>query len=141
MTVISDSLEDIGYDKPNDVDRIVFMSKTVRDSAAGTEVIVKSRHVVYLNTNGSFTTDNLDPGPATVSWANERYDILIPDHPTPIRLGPLLDAVLPDPPPVGALFVRNAGNAARAIVMSAAEYATLVSTSTPDPDTIFFIYS
>lgn len=138
MTVIVEHVEYLGGVDDSTV--FSFSSPMVRDSDDDTALITK-RAMSYTASNGVLTTDDLDPGPATVTvGVSSSFQIAIPDSPTPIRLWPLIQAGLPVPPAQMATAVINGGGAAMIRVMTADEYAALVSSTTPDPGSIFYVY-
>ena len=132
MTVISDVVESVAGTGDDRV--IVFAIKRVRQNVDG-NAIVSTEHVQYTPVDGAFTTDDLDPGPATVKIHSQVYPITIPDSDTPVRLWPLIDAGLPAPAPTAG-FVRNGGGVARIEWVTEAAYAALVK----DPETTYITY-
>lgn len=137
MTVIIENLKDLAGTP--ETDPVFFSTFVIRDSVDGTAIITTTTHR-YLPVNGVLTTGSLEPGPAKVRLGSTTYDILIPTSATPIRLMPLIEAGLPAPPTPQASVVVNGGNFARGQVMTAAQYAALTSTTTPDPGSVFLIY-
>ncbi len=137
MTVISEPVEDIaGAD--NDT-QFIFSSSILRENSGGTGLITIRPTFVRAEA-GVLTTPDLEPGAATVRIGQTAYYITIPDSGTPIRLWPLIQAGLPLPPAEAAEAVRNGGGFVMGQVMTAAEYAALVSTTTPDPGSVFLVY-
>lgn len=137
MTVITETIDTIaGADTTT---TFQFASSLVRDSS-GDNALITTAGVQVKPVNGVLTTPDLDPGPAVVQVGVQSFAITIPDSGTPIRLWPLIEAALPVPPAQQAAAVVNGGGAARIQVMTADDYATLVSTTTPDPGSIFLVY-
>lgn len=132
MTVIADVVESVAGTADDRL--IVFAIKRVRQNVDG-NAIVSTEHVQYTPVDGAFTTDDLDPGPATVKIGSLVYPIVIPDSDTAVRLWPLIDAGLPAPTP-SASFVRNGGGVARIEWVTEAVYAGLVK----DPETTYITY-
>jgi hypothetical protein len=142
MTVISDRVQDVGYERPTSINYVYFTAlASVRDSADDTRMIVRSRHTIAVNVaDGSFTTDDLDPGPAEVRIGGDVYPITIPASGTPIRLWPLIQAGLPVTPE-SANHIASDGSVRREQVMTTAAYGVLTGATTPDPGSVFFLYN
>lgn len=133
MTIISEPLQDPAG-RP-ETEPLVFHIETIRQNASGTGT-VSIKRVDVTPVGGILTTPNLDPGPAQVQWRGQRYSIMIPDSVSPVRLWPLLDAAMPQPPSTAAGFVRNGGGVTRIQALTQAEYDDL---DNPDPATLFII--
>lgn len=117
-----------------------FMVRVIRENSAGTGIVSRDRKQVTPDTAGNFDVE-LEPGPCRVIIGGKPTDFECPVSVSAIRLGPLLEAAM-DPPESNATgFVRDGGGFARAQVMTAAAYAALTSTTTPDPGSTFFIYT
>lgn len=137
MTVISEPIGSIaGADNSTTFE---FFSSIVRASDDGTGLITR-RPVFLTAVDGVLTTPDFDPGPATVRIGQRAYNITIPDSGTPVRLWPLVLAGLSVAPTEEASAVINGGGFAIGQVMTAVDYATLTSTTTPDPGSMFFVY-
>lgn len=133
MTVISEKISDIaGLGAEEGVE---FSTTSLRESADGTGIVTTTRHEVFP-VDGVLTTPDLDAGPATVRIGMKPYHIVIPESATPIRLWPLLDAVVDPPPPAATGFVKDGGNVARIKALTQAEYNAM---TTPDPGTLYII--
>lgn len=133
MTVISEPLTDPAG-RP-ETEPLAFYIETIRQNVAGTGTVSVQR-VDVTPVGGVLTTPNLDPGPAQVQWRGQRFSIVIPDSASPVRLWPLLDAAMPQPPASTTGFVRNGGGVTRIQALTQAEYDALDS---PDPATLFII--
>lgn len=134
MTVISDRFADIS--EHGDARAVQIWAPFMRDNTTG-EFVVTPQHVhVAITSDGSFTTPDLQPGPARVRIGGVAYDITIPEFEEEIRLGPLLAAALPIPPAEEATAVRNLGGLAGALVMELGDYNAL---SSIDPETAYLI--
>lgn len=132
MTVISEPIKNIAG--LGERQKVRFTSPVIRESADGTSTVTTRTHEV-APVNGVLTV-SLDPGPAKVFIGHDEYDILVPDSASPIRLWPLIDAVL-DPPPSNATgFVKDGGNVGRIQALTQAQYNAM---TTPDPGTLYII--
>lgn len=132
MTVISDTCADISGH--GDTGAIYVWAPVIRD---GDDRIITPQYVALtIEPDGSFVSPDLEPGPARVRLDGRAYDIVIPDWPEPVRLGPLLAVALPVPPAEEASAVRNLGGVAGARRMTLAAYNALESI---DPDTFYII--
>lgn len=135
MTIIQERLEDIaGFGLPSSVS---FTVPVMRSSADTSAIVAEDTHLFHLD-NGELLTTDLDPGPATVriSGHSRVYRILIPDSATPVRLWPLLDALMPAPPEQWQTgFIRNGGGMARGVALTQAE----MDARPEDPGTFYFI--
>ncbi|PSR64012.1 MULTISPECIES: hypothetical protein [Nocardia] len=107
MTVISDKITDIAG--LGETDNVVFETITIRDNIGETAIVTTRRHSYAPGEDGTFTTDDLDPGPARVRVGLSTYNIEIPDTSDAIRLMPLIEAALPMPPAETAAAVHNFG--------------------------------
>jgi hypothetical protein len=137
MTVITETIDTIaGVDSST---TFAFSAPNVRDSS-GDNALITTTSVSVKPVDGVLTTPDLDPGTAVVQVGLQSFTITIPDSATPIRLWPLIEAALPVPPAQQATAVINGGGAARIQVMTADDYAALVSTTTPDPGSVFLVY-
>ncbi|MGY2062109.1 phage upper tail fiber protein [Nocardia gipuzkoensis] len=136
MTVIADHIVDIGHSRA--VRQIGFTAREIRQDHTGSGIVIRYNHLVEILPDGSFTTPNLDPGPAQVTIGNQVYSILVPDSGGTVRLWDLIDARLPAPPPTGlAEYVRNGGGVDRIVWMTEAEYTALPAR---DPNTTYLTY-
>lgn len=134
MTVISDTIRDIaGADNQSS-----FTFTALGSPERGGHIVTRLAHR-YTATAGVLTTADLDPGPALVEIGRDTYRITIPDSESPVRLGPLILAGLPQIV-VGARAVVDGGGAAILYVMSSADYSALIAVTTPDPGSIFYVY-
>lgn len=133
MTVISDTMVDIGHG-PN-VDALYIYAPGLRDSGDSTQIITGQWLSVPIAPAGTFTSPDLEPGPARVRIGGIAYELIVPDSDTPVRLWPLIDAAVP-PPPDTAGFIRNGGGVMRAQVLTEAQYSGI---GTPDPETLYIV--
>jgi hypothetical protein len=143
VTVISDRVNDVGYDFPTGVQYIhITAYDEVRDSADETRMILRARHTITVDqSDGTFTSDDLEPGAAKVriGAGGDWYSIEIPDSETPIRLWPLIQAGLPVVPEL-ANHIASDGTVQIARVMTSAGYSALIGATTPDPGSVFLVY-
>jgi len=137
MTVITEHIQSIAGIDDNTV--ITFRSPTVRDSDDDTAMITPWM-VQFTADAGVLTTPDLAPGPAIVAVGIAEYTIDIPDSSTPVRLWDLIQEGLPVPPAQMATAVINGGGVSVARAMTADDYAAYVSTTTPIPGSIFYVY-
>lgn len=136
MTVISESVSTItGADAKT---MFVFSTNIVRVDG---HLLTPVRKSFVPSPAGLLTTTSLEPGEAIV-WIGSRggFVINIPDSPTSILLSPLIAENLPAPDVEEALAVKNFGGATSIKVMTAAQYATLTASTTPNPGSIFLVY-
>ncbi|MRH86007.1 hypothetical protein GFY24_00755 [Nocardia sp. SYP-A9097] len=131
MTVISDAMVDLG--RGPDIDAVYFYAPGLRESASTTQIITPQWVAATVASNGTFTSPNLEPGPAMVRIRGVAYDLVVPDADT-VRLWPLIDAAVPPPPDDGG-FIRNGGGVRRAKVVTEAQF----SASPHDPETIYYV--
>lgn len=137
MTVISDQVTDLAG--LGETDSIVFETFVIRDNKAGTAIVNTRRHKYAPDEDGTFTTDDLDPGPArvTLGVGGSAYDITIPDDDNEIRLMPLIEAGLPVPAVEEAAAVRNLGGVDGIRRVTQAWY----DTQPHDPATLYIVVS
>ncbi|MGV9742858.1 hypothetical protein [Nocardia farcinica] len=135
MTVIADTFVDLGH--RGDTSAVYFWAPGLRDSPAVPARIITPQYVaVPIDTTGSFTTGDLEPGPAKVRIGGIAYDIVIPDSPTPVRLWPLIDAGVPATP--DREFVRDGGGVRRVHALTQAAFDAMPAPR--DPETVFFTF-
>lgn len=108
MAVISDRLTDGA--KLGRGAQIRFTVRAIRDSAAHDAILVQSRTVVDVDAaTGAFTTPSMDPGPyvCEIRWGAaqpfEKFEIVVPESSSTLRLWPLIDDLIPYEPPVVSL--------------------------------------
>lgn len=89
MTVISDQIHGIAGIDDNTI--FTFAAANLRQNNAS-DGIITTVPIPYTATDGVLTTDDLDPGTASVTVLNTIYPITIPDSSTPVRLWPLIAA-------------------------------------------------
>lgn len=134
MTVIADSFRDLaGY---GDVRAVTFWAPSMRDETTGEFVVTPQPVRIAIDSDGSFTTPDLLPGPVRVRINGRAYDITVPEWETPIRLGPLLAAAAPISPAEEPRAVRNLGGMPGLLFIEPEAFDAL---SAIDPDTTYFI--
>ncbi|WP_407107878.1 hypothetical protein [Rhodococcus aetherivorans] len=136
MTVLTANIRDIAGADAATV--FTFEVPSVRAGTDGGLVTVRSYRCTAEH--GVLTTEDLEPGPATLRISGGRaveYRITIPDSDTPVQLWPLIDAATePDNTAWATGFVRNGGGIARTQAIPAADYPGLVK----DPATMYFLF-
>ncbi|GAA5081492.1 MULTISPECIES: phage upper tail fiber protein [Nocardia] len=136
MTIIADRIIDIGHARA--VRQIAFTARDIRRDHTGSGIVVRYNHLVEILPDGSFTSPDLDPGPALVTIGNQSYPILVPDTGGTVPLWDLIDAHLPLPPATGLNdYVRNAGGVDRIVWMTETEFTALPAR---DPNTTYLTY-
>ena len=142
MTVLIGKLSDVAYARGARSFTITCFQE-VRSNDAGDGIVVNWPHVQKVDSDTSFTTPELDPGPAYVQFTpnGKKYYITIPDSGSPVQIGPLIEAGLPAPPnTLFGQFIANGGNLHRGDAMSDAEYSALIASQTPDPGSFFMTF-
>lgn len=133
MPIVTQNLHDIA--RLDAKAPVTFFVGELRESGTGDGTIIVGRRRSYPPVNGVITTDNLDPGDATVILDGQPFQITLPDVEGPIELWPLIDAQLhPTPIDIDSLFVRNAGGVRRIKVVTQTQFNAITM---PDPETIY----
>lgn len=135
MTIIADRIIDIGHSRA--VRQIAFSADHIRQGRSGSGIVIRYNHLVEILPDGSFTSPDLDPGPALVTIGNDSYPIRVPDTGGTVGLWGLIDANLPAPPPILSEFVRNGGGVDRVVWMTEAEFTAL---PVRDPNTTYLTF-
>ena len=139
MTVLTETFRRLDKTAPAkaDVGFVYFTVNERRYVAAGDFVVVQVRVPCRL-VSGVLTSPDLVAGPALVQIGSVGpiYEIQIPESANPVRLWPLIDAGMPQPPAGAPGFVRNGGGIARAEVAAMQDYPT----HPKDPATMYFLF-
>lgn len=133
MTVITETLTDLAGTPHTEA--VFFSTYILRENDDGDAIVTTSVRS-YTPVDGVVTTEDLDPGPAKVRIGMSTYDIEIPESATPVRLWPLIETGLPEPPSLVGAYVVNGGGVARIQKISESAYLAL---STPDPETLYVV--
>lgn len=131
MTVISDTLADIGA--AADRGALYFYAPLLRDAL--THIVTPQWVSVGPDATGAFTTPDLQPGPAIVRIDGIAHPIDIPDSGTTVRLGPLIEAGIPQDD-AGPRYVINGGGVAILRWLTQAEWAAIAP---GDPNTTYYV--
>ncbi|QRY62763.1 hypothetical protein JVX90_00350 [Gordonia sp. PDNC005] len=132
MTILFDKITDVAG--ADEYTPLVFWAPDLRENDSLDGMVTPKRHYVHA-VDGAFTTPDLDVGPCMVQIGMMQYAFTVPQSSAPVRLWPLVDAGMPQPPVGSPGFIRNGGGVAIAKAVTAAQYATL----TVDPATLYVI--
>ncbi|MGW4123632.1 hypothetical protein [Nocardia sp. NPDC004711] len=134
MTVIADTMVDIGHGP--DVGAVYFRVPVLRDAAAHTQIVTPQWISAPISSDGTFTSPDLEPGPAQVRIGGIAYEIVVPVSPTPIRLWPLIDAGVPAV--ADREFVRDGGGVRRIQALPQSQFDAMPTGR--DVDTIYITF-
>lgn len=132
MTVLFDDITNIAG--ASETRPLRFFVPVLRENDSGDGIVTTARYEAHVE-DGEFTTPDMDAGPAKVRIGLDTFDIIIPESASPVRLWPLIDAGMPQPPADTPGFVRNGGRVDRIQAVTMAEYADM----THDPETLYVI--
>ena len=139
MTVITETFRRLDKTAPAsaDIGFVFFTVNERRYDGAGDFVVVQVRVPCRL-VDGVLTSPDLVAGPALVQIGSvgPTYEIQIPESAEPVRLWPLIDAGMPQPPAGAPGFVRNGGGMARTEVLAMPDYPM----HPKDPATMYFLF-
>ncbi|WP_213572474.1 hypothetical protein [Rhodococcus sp. USK13] len=113
MTVFSEPVADIAG--ADDTTMFVFYRESLSENAAGNGIATSNR-VRIKPVDGVLTTPPLEPGPAKVEWNGKKYDVVIPDSPTPVRLWPQIQNY--NPPPKATVYAVTLDDATDTVIAS-----------------------
>ena len=128
MTVISDTLSDVGLTA--DRGPLYFYTPGLRNSSDDARILTPQLVHVGVAPDGTFTTPDLDPGPARVRIDGIVHDLTIPASPTPVRLWPLIEASVVFPASPAAVIERAVAEYLSTHMPEAGEAETFVVFST-----------